>query len=148
MQPCTDTGLKTKSEDFLPTDQSSRYSILKVILLGKQRYNTRKYGTALQFAFTVLRDNTRSHFNFLVNLQKQNKTKGVSISDFYQPTYETTSICIQSRAPVTITYTTSFLEPYKTGTVFFRTKSSELSSVLIVLVLLVTDCLLFVLIGI
>lgn len=75
MQPCTDTGLKTKSEDFLPTDQSSRYSILKVILLGKQGYNTRKYGTALQFAFTVLRDNTRSYFNFLVDLQKQNKTK-------------------------------------------------------------------------
>ena len=92
MQPCTDTGLKTKSEDFLPTNQSSRYSILKVILLSKQRYNTRKYGTALQFAFTVLRDNTRSHFNFLVNLQKQNETKGISIPDFYQPMYETTSI--------------------------------------------------------
>lgn len=64
--------------------------------------------------------------------------------------YETTStgIYIQLRALVTITYTTSFLEPYETGTVFFRTKSSELSSVLIVLVLLVTYYLPFVLIGI
>lgn len=64
--------------------------------------------------------------------------------------YETTStgIYIQLRALVTITYTTSFLEPYETGTVSFRTKSSELSSVLIVLVLLVTYYLPFVLIGI
>jgi len=51
---CTDRGLKEETRDVLPTDQSSRNSILKIILLSKQGYNTRKYGTTLQFAFTVL----------------------------------------------------------------------------------------------
>jgi len=45
---------KQTKRDISPTNKPTRYSKLKVILLSKQGNNTRKNGTALQFAFTVL----------------------------------------------------------------------------------------------
>ena len=53
------------------TDKSTRHSKLKVILFSKQWYNTRINGTTLKFSFTILGYNTRSYFNFLINLWKE-----------------------------------------------------------------------------